>query len=167
MHRRRKKRKKSYEDKIKGAILEHKTFSLHIDNTMEFKLVSEMVTDYLLRDYPERERLLMFAEELPKVKHALHAAIKKLEKEGHCVLRGPRDGRLQWITLTPNYRKAKEQDSERSLKQASNKVNLTIEHLNLSDPDKLPEFRKSIIATVSSQKKTQQKLLVGTAKKES
>ena len=128
----------STESKIEKAMVEANTFSLYLNNPSKFKLVTELITYHLLKDYEDREILLKFAELLPKVKNALHKACRNLNKSGRTVYKGPKDGRLEWITLDPTYRgKAMADDSERGLAQLNNKKNTTVEHLKQSDPNSL------------------------------
>ena len=139
------KRKQSLENKVERALLQKKTFSLHIDNPMEFKVVAELITYYLLEEYPERERLLKFADLLPQVKQAFHRAIANLEKNGHSVRKGPKDGRLQWVTLTTDYRKAIEADTERTAQKISSALKCKLNHLALSDPASLPHAKQKLL----------------------
>jgi len=138
-------RKQSLESKVENALLHNKTFSLFIDNEMEFKLVTELITYYLLKDYPLRDRLLRFADLLPQVKSAFPRAVVNLEAKGHSVRKGPVNGHLQWVTLSATYRGAIKNDTERSSKQMSNSVKCKLKHLALSDPSSLPYAKQALL----------------------
>ena len=143
----RKKRGPSIQYRVEQAILDKKTFSIHIGNEQGFKLVAELITYYLLRDCDERTRLLLFADLLPKVKNALPAAIKSLEKQGHAVRRVGKQGnngggRLWWITLKENYRNSVERDTDRSIKRLKSSIICTTKHLELSNPKALPNAKQ-------------------------
>lgn len=105
--RKRRKKRKSWVERAYNAIEERKEFYTTRNNPREYKLIAEMVTDYLLRNHDERTQRLLFGEWLSHIKPALPHAIKRFRENKIPLLRDrPKGARnLRGISLHCNQPK--------------------------------------------------------------